>query len=70
MRASDSSVSAGHTSRFRHIQQLHKNEIGLDDIVFQLWISTNITNLKNINRQDLATVPVLSSMLSTSCFGL
>ena len=35
MRASDSSVGAGQTSRFRHTQQFHKNEIGLDDIVFQ-----------------------------------
>ena len=35
MRASDSSVSAGLTSCFRQTQQLHKNEIGLDDIVFQ-----------------------------------
>ena len=35
MRASDSSVRAGQTSRFRQTQQLHKNEIGLDDIVVQ-----------------------------------
>ena len=33
--ASELSVSAEQTSRFRHTQQLHKNEIGLDDIVFQ-----------------------------------
>ena len=70
VRASDSSINAGQTSRFRQTRQLQKNEIGLDDIVFfNLAISTNITNTRNINRQDLATVPALSSMLSTSCFG-
>ena len=35
MRASESSVSAEQTLRFRHTRQLHRNEIDLDDIVFQ-----------------------------------
>ena len=35
VRTSELSVSAEQTSRFRHAHQLHKNEIGLDDIVFQ-----------------------------------
>ena len=35
---------------------------------FNLAIPTSITITRNINRQDLAAVPALSSMLSTSFF--
>ena len=58
MRASDSSVSAGRTSRSRHVQQLHTNEIDLDDFVFQSC------NLDEHNKtRELSTVWIFQPFL-------
>ena len=40
-------VSPEQTPRFRHVQKLHKNEIGLDDIEFQFAIDEQYKHVKH-----------------------